>query len=65
MKWFSRLFTLVTQVLFSYLPASPSPAVGRASQHAVSLHAVFMKIENSDRIYNIEFKIWGVKKKKT
>lgn len=39
--------------------------VGRAAQHTVSLNAVFMKIENSDRIYNIEFKIWGVKKKKT
>ena len=23
---------------------------------------VFVKIENSDRIYNMEFKIWGVKK---
>lgn len=30
--------------------------------HMVLLDTVFTKIENSDRIYNIEFKIWGVKK---
>lgn len=65
-KWSSRLLTLViTHVLFSHLPASLSPAVGPAPQHTGSLRAVLMKIENSDRIYNIEFKIWGVKKKKT
>lgn len=60
MKWSSRLLTLViTHMLFSHLPASPSTAVGPAPQHAGSLRAVLMKIENSDRIYNIEFKIWG------
>lgn len=39
-------------------PAAPGPA----SQHVVSLSTIFTKIEISDRIYNIEFKIWGVKK---
>lgn len=41
-------------------PAAPGPA----SQHVVSLSTIFKKIEISDRIYNIEFKIWGVKKRK-
>lgn len=36
-------------------PAAPGPA----SQHVVSLSTIFTKIEISDRIYNIEFKIWG------
>lgn len=43
-------------VLFSSRPTSLSAPVGP------SLDTVFMEIENSDRIYNIKFKIWGVKK---
>lgn len=39
------------QELFSYPPASPSMAAGLPARHVVSLNAVFMKIENSDRIY--------------
>jgi hypothetical protein len=41
-----------------------SAAAGPASQHQVSPDTIFTKIEYSDRIYNIEFKIWGVKKRK-
>lgn len=37
---------------------------GTQYQHVVSLDTIFMEIENSDRVYNIEFKIWGVKKRK-
>lgn len=52
--------------LFSQLPMLETrciqpAATGPASQHLVSLNTIFTKIENSDRIYNIEFKIWGVK----
>lgn len=44
---------------------APSSAAWARQPHRVSLGTGVMKIEDSDRIYNIEFKIWGVKKKKT
>lgn len=46
----------------------PWAGLGRRSLGACTLssrgthRAVFTKTENSDRIYNVEFKIWGVGK---
>lgn len=59
----SQLFVLVKQAVLS--PSSPQCACQQRWDRHPALsptNTVFMKIENSDRIYNIEFKIWGVKK---
>ena len=45
---------------------TPSAAAAASSSPCrASLDTGVVKIEDSERIYNIEFKIWGVKKKKT
>lgn len=50
-------------MLVTTFPEAPLTAAGPAAPLTVSLDAIFTSIENSNRIYNIEFKIWGVKKK--
>lgn len=57
MKQFPQPMMLVKQTLSAAAAASLSPC-------RASLDTGVTKTEDSERIYNIEFKIWGVKRRK-